>query len=141
MAETGGKSPLDDEIEALISGGNTGSLISGGGIGRSPGQVSVEFQVDRDFPLLSLVSMIAPSPDWFVGVHDVALFENGQWVDEKVVDLHAYDAGTDDGETYVASNAATTPQGQITRIAAPSPLDVDGVVAPFGTFTIRRMNP
>lgn len=116
-------------------------MISAGGIGRSPGQVSVQFEADQEFPLLSLVSMIAPSPDWFVGVHDLALFENGQWIDEIVVDLHAYDAGTDDGETYVAPNAATAPQGQISRIVAPSPLAVDGVVAPFGTFTIRRMNP
>ncbi len=139
MAETGGKSPLDDEIEALISGGNTASVISGGGIGRSPGQVSVQFDADQDFPLLSLVSMIALSPDWFVGIHDLALFENGQWIEEVVVQLHLYNAGTDNGETYVAPNATTTPQGEITRIVAPSPLAFDGVVAPFGTFTIRRI--
>ncbi|NCF88754.1 MAG: hypothetical protein GWQ08_25080 [Verrucomicrobiaceae bacterium] len=139
VAETGGKSPLDDEIEALISGGNTASVISGGGIGRSPGQVSVQFDADQDFPLLSLVSMIAPSPDWFVGIHDLALFENGQWIEEVVVQLHPYNAGTDNGETYVAPNATTTPQGEITRIVAPSPLAFDGVVAPFGTFTIRRI--
>jgi len=30
-------------------------------------------------------------------------------------------------------------QGEITRIVAPSPLAFDGVVAPFGTFTIRRI--
>ena len=139
VAETGGKSPLDDEIEALISAGNTASVISGGDIGRLPGQVSFQFDADQDFPLLSLVSMIAPNPDCLVGIHDLAPFENGQWIEEVVGQLYRYDPGTDNGETYVAPIATTTPQNEITRMVAPSPLAFDGVVAPFGTFTIRRI--
>ena len=77
MAETGGKSPLDDEIEALISGGNTASVISGGGIGRSAGQVSVQFDADQDFPLLSLVSMIAPNPTALLGYMTLHFFRMG----------------------------------------------------------------
>ena len=73
MAETGSKSSLTGEINALVTAGTAEALISGGGIGRSPGQVSVEFTASQDFPLISVVSMIAPSPDWFVGIHRSAI--------------------------------------------------------------------
>ncbi len=55
MAETGGKSPLNNEIEALIVQGGAGSLISGReDIGHSPGEAAVQFEASQDFPLLSL---------------------------------------------------------------------------------------
>ncbi len=139
MAETGGKSPLNSEIQAMIDAGSAETLISAGGISRSPGSASVQFEASQDFPLLSLTSMIAPSPDWFVGVHDLALFNGGQWINELVISLDPYDAGTDSGPTYVSPNTPTSPQAPISRVT--EPLDVDGVVAPIGTFTIRRVNP
>lgn len=138
MAETGSKSILRSEITTLSTSGTAEALISGGGIGRSPGQVSVQFTASQDFPLVSVVSMIAPSPDWFVGVHGLPLFNDGQWVDELVVELAPYDAGTDSGATYTSPNSATIPQGIITRLV--QPFDIDGVVAPIGTFTFRRIN-
>lgn len=101
MAEAGSKSPLDSEIQAAISAGTAYSLISGGGIGHSPGVVSVEFEISETHPLVALVSMIAPSPDWFVGVSGVSLRENEAWRQEVVVNLDPYDAGTDSGTTYL----------------------------------------
>ena len=138
MAETGGKSPLTSEIATRMTAGTAGELISGGGVGRSPGRVSVQFTASQDFPLISVVSMIAPSPDWFVGIHGLPLFRNGQWVDELVVELDPYDAGTDSGATFQSPNSTTSPQVPITRLV--QPFDVDGVVASMGTFTLRRLN-
>ncbi|MGK0190316.1 MAG: hypothetical protein ACI9R3_006139 [Verrucomicrobiales bacterium] len=138
MAETGGKSPLTNEIQSFIASGAAETLISGGGIGRSPGTVSVQFMVSQDYPLVSVVSMIAPSPDWFVGVHGLSLLQDGQWIEEMVVSLDPYDSGTDSGTTYLSSNNATNPQEPISQIV--EPLDVDGIVAPVGTFTFRRVN-
>lgn len=40
-------------------------------------------KVDDAFPLISLVMMVAPSPDWFTGVKDVDLRENGAWAQSK----------------------------------------------------------
>lgn len=139
MAETGGKSPLTSELQDLIDAGMAEALVSGGGISRSPGDVSVTFTTSQEFPLLSLTSMIAPSPDWFVGVHGLPLFQDGRWVDEMVVDLDPYDAGTDSGLTFTSPNAPTTPQIPIERVV--EPLDVNGTVPPLGTFTIRRLAP
>jgi hypothetical protein len=45
MAETGEKSPLDSEIAVLMGNGEACELISGGGIGSSPGSVTVVLTV------------------------------------------------------------------------------------------------
>lgn len=134
MAETGSKSPLDAEVQDAIAAGTAGMLISGGGINPSPDSVSVTLQVSTDFPLVTLVSMVAPSPDWFVGVAGLNLYEGGAWVDEKVVELWPYDAGTDSGPSYASPNQPTNPAEPVSRIMSP-PL---GNGARVGTFTFRR---
>lgn len=116
MAETGGKSILQSEISNLVQDGLADTLLSGGGIGTSPGSVSLEFTINRSQPLVSLVSMIAPSPDWFVGVDSLPLRSGGQWIDELSVDLQAYDSGTDSGPDYQSPNADTQPQDPIFHI-------------------------
>jgi hypothetical protein len=136
MAETGGKSPLDAEIQALIDAGGACELISGGGVGTSPGSVSVTFGVNEECPLVSVVSMIAPSPDWFVGVDSLDLRdEEGGWSREVIVELYPWDAGTDSGASYASANAATNPPEPIFLMPAAPPIEVDGEVPAFGTFT------
>ncbi len=140
MAETGSKFPLIDEVNTAIGLGLAGEVISGNGIGLSPGQVGHTLTVTREFPRVSIVSMIAPSPDWFVGVAGLPLFQNGDWVDELVVSLYPYDAGTDDGPSYVSPNMpATTPLPIFEIEGAPF---LNGLtVPPIGTFTFTRVTP
>lgn len=139
MAETGGKSPLDGEIAVLIDNGDACGVISGGGINPSPGSVMVTFTVTQDCPLVSVVSMVAPSPDWFVGVSGLSLLEDGGWVEQKVVELAPYDAGTDSGGTYTAPNEPTADPETIHKIEV-APLLIDGAVPPLGTFTFTRVS-
>ena len=138
MAETGSKSPLMDEIQQAIQMGWADGLISGGGIGFSPGSVSVEFEASAAHPLLSLVSMIAPSPDWFVGVHGVDLRPGGQWIDTLTLELASYDAGTDNGTTYTSPNAEPVTHDPITTLVS-APVIHEGMVPSFGHFVIRRV--
>ena len=78
---------------------------------------SVEFDANGDHTLVTLVSMIAPSPDWFVGVSGLSLRDSdGQWLDDLEVDLFPYDAGTEEGTEFSLDNPATVPQGTITSI-------------------------
>jgi hypothetical protein len=116
MAEEGSKSPLDLEIMAAIAGGGAEHLVSGDGIARSPGAATVEFEVSRAQPFLTLVSMVAPSPDWFVGVSALSLIENGDWLPERVVPLRPYDAGTDSGTTFLSANRPTQPREPISHL-------------------------
>lgn len=133
MAETGGKSSLQQEISTAMSEGSAYSLISGGGIGRSPGTVTKTFTINSSHPLVSLVTMIAPSPDWFLGVDSLPLFQNGRWRGEVVVDLYPYDSGTDNGPNFTSSNSDTNPAEPIRLI--------DGFpfqdAPPLGTFTFK----
>jgi hypothetical protein len=130
MAETGAKSTLLNEVDDLIAEGTARSALSGGGIGVSPGVVSLEFEISQPFPLVSLTSMIAPSPDWFVGVDSLSLRSGGRWLNEVVVELPPYDAGTDSGSTYNSANRATNPPEPIFLIEE-SPV---GNGVPIGRF-------
>ena len=101
---------------ALIAAGQAGSVISGPGVNLSPGSGSVSFEVSQKFPLLSITSMLAPSPDWFVGTDSLNLRQDGRWIDELTVDLPVYDAGTDSGSDFTSNNANTDPAELITQI-------------------------
>lgn len=105
-----------------------------------PGQrVLVAFPT-LDFSRLTLVTTIAPSPDWFLGVSGLELLTpgpEGDWAEELVVELHAYDAGTDSGVIYTSADGDTVPAENISLITT-SPFE--GSV-PLGTFTITRTEP
>ncbi|MEP0548847.1 MAG: spondin domain-containing protein [Rhodothermales bacterium] len=136
MAETGSKTLLRNEVEALLAQDRALAVVSGGGIGLSPGAVTLTFDVTEDHSLVSLVTMLAPSPDWFVGVSGLDLFDDGAWLPERAVDLFVYDAGTDSGPTYTSPNQDTDPPEPITRIVD-APFATNGTV---GTFTFTLLN-
>jgi hypothetical protein len=116
MAETGGKSPLNGEVNAAIAAGSAYSLISGGGLATTPAEVSVDFEIAETHPLVSLVTMIAPSPDWFVGVDSLPLVSAGRWRERVVVDLFPHDAGTDSGTNHQNVDIDTQPRAAISPI-------------------------
>ncbi len=136
MAETGGTSVLRAEISAAAP--HVGETLVGPGLGQSPGQVLIPtFMVSRSQPLVTLVTMIAPSPDWFVGVHGLALLdEQNKWHDEITVTLYPYDAGTDDGTDYTSADVAPPIPQPIRSASGVAPFSL----APMGTFTFTRVN-
>lgn len=138
MAESGSKSLLITEINFQIDNGNAQHLLSAGGIGSSPGEVMFTFEISQQHPFVTLVSMIAPSPDWFVGVSKLSLIANGQWLEHLVVPLFAYDAGTDSGTRYTSPNSDTQPKASIQRIET-LPFLVNSEVPSIGTFTFERL--
>ena len=139
MAERGSRAELAAEVDAAIADGTSFSVPRGNGIS-SPGSTNFSFEIHQAYPLVTLVSMVAPSPDWFVGVHGLNLLRNGQWVKEMVVELLPYDAGTDSGVTFRSTNSDTNPPEQISLIAE-LPFLVDGTGPPLGTFTFKRIMP
>ncbi len=139
MAEFGRTNPLDTEIRAAIGGGAAEALYIGPAIDKSPATAMMDITVSQRYPLVTLVSMIAPSPDWFVGVAGLPLFENEQWIGERRVELDPWDAGTDNGVTYFSPDAVTTPFAPISRIVT-APLSPSGVVTSLGAFVFTRIN-
>ncbi len=117
MAESGGTSALSNEVAGHINAGTADQFLRFGSVPFSPGSTSGTIQADRDYPLLSLVTMIAPSPDWFVGIHDLNLRQDGVWLDEVIIDLDPYDSGTDAGVNYTSGNSNIANHLPIANIA------------------------
>ena len=139
MAETGDKNPLESEIQAFISNGTGTTLISGGGINSSPGEVSIEFNIASSHSMVSVVSMLAPSPDWFIAVSNINLIENNEWVTSKTITVDIYDSGTDNGSTFRSPDEPTLPPLPIDNITTP-PLAEINVVAPLGSITFTKLD-
>jgi Spondin_N len=139
LSEEGKHSPLDSEIKGAIESGSAGVLFESDPLFEFPGQLTATFIADEAHPNVSAVMMVAPSPDWFTGVSNVALRKNGKWVEKITLKLWAYDAGTDSGTTYHAPDADTQPR-QSTRINASLHfLGKDGL-KPVGTITFVRVD-
>ncbi len=134
MAELGSRGTLRSEINAAKSASNADALIEGRGLGAPPTSTKTIFDIRPPWNLVTVTSMLAPSPDWFVGVSGLNLLDDdGNWMEAVEVDLFVYDAGTDSGPDYRSPNQATNPREEIRRIQE-SPFLVDGAVKPVGTF-------
>lgn len=138
MAELGSNGTLSDEVGAAIFTETADQYISGPGLGSGPGTITIDsISVNSDYPLLTLVSMIAPSPDWFVGIDSVPLMgENGRWLEEVTITMYPYDAGTDNGATYTSPNANANPPQVIRDYTGVAPFSTE----PMGTLTITRLD-
>ena len=134
LSHKGSKSPLDAEIKAAAAAGNAGEIFDTGVFLDVKSPKTVTFEVSDRFPLVSVVAMIAPSPDWFVGVANLDLKENGKWVDAKTVTAYAWDSGTYDGATYAAPEKQSTPHQLVALSMAPPFANK----APIATLTFVR---
>ena len=93
--------------------------------------------VTTDHPRVTLLSMVAPSPDWFVGVSGLSLLDaQGDWLASHSVDLFPYDAGTEEGTEFSLSNAATSPQGTIASIKGTGKFSNE----PIASLTVTRQS-
>ena len=114
MAEIGGTAALRGEVEASTNA--TGVLQRTGNIDPTA-SATLTATLTTDHPRVTLLTMIAPSPDWFVGVSGLSLLDgSGEWVASRTVDLYAWDAGTEDGTEFDLDNVATSPKGVITNL-------------------------
>ena len=110
---------LAKEIAEQIRMGFARKVISRSGAISSPGMVTnIQVSVDDQYPLVSIITMIAPSPDWFVGVRDIDLCDanSGKFKDRVSFDLFPYDSGTDSGRLFDSPNMVTNPAVPIFRI-------------------------
>ena len=138
MAEDGGTSALGSEV--TNAGTNALSIVRGntGFIGATTSK-ALTVTLTNDHPRVTLVTMIAPSPDWFVGVSGLTLLDaGGDWVESLQVDLYPWDAGTEDGSGFSTSNSATSPQGVITNLRGAGQFSNERIATM--TFTRQSLN-
>jgi len=139
MAENGVTGTLLAEMDGYIANGDAGvKIVAASGLSAT-GAVSVMFTTTMDHPLLSVVTMVAPSPDWFVGVANFDLCQGGTWIDDVTVDLDTvYDAGTDNGASFTSGDIDQTPHLPI-RLVADEGNHFLGAHPPIATLRIRRV--
>ena len=139
VAETGATSIITQEINTLIATGNAYQVINGSGLGSGTGTITInDVGVDIDFQYITLITMIAPSPDWVTQVNNLKLTDAGNnWLSSISVDVYATDAGTDSGTTYTSSNADTNPRENISSLENTLPFS-DQIVGTF-VFTLQQV--
>ena len=135
VAEMGMSDMLQEEVAAQIGMGDALAVVqTPPADGNGTVSMTFYFSVTEAFPLVTLASKIAPSPDWFVGVSGLSLWEDhdghGHWLASHPVELFPYDAGTEDGMTFSTDNADSMPAGSI--------MSAQGV-APFSDQPIARL--
>jgi len=110
MAETGQTTPLEIELGNVIANGDGSTIVlADKGLSSGVDSWTTEISVDLDYHFLSLTSMLAPSPDWFVGVSNVNLYDGTQFIDELTLEMIVYDAGTDSGASFTSPGSVTSP--------------------------------
>jgi hypothetical protein len=135
MAETGGITLLTNQLQTMIAAAQVSALFTGAGPA-APGLGTIsQISIDESFPEVSLVTMIAPSPDWFVGVHNVPLIAAGRWQQSVSVSLEAYDSGTDSGAMFVAPDLESVPHVPIALVQ-----EVPLNVAPIGRLVFTLLS-
>ena len=142
VAESGSTAGINAELEAEVSAGRV--LRSKEAIPNfffGPGDTvrTFEVSVNKNFPLVSFVSMIAPSPDWMVGQDGVELYTDAEgFVDDTgVINLFAYDGGTEGADTagnYSLSGTDTVPATNVMRLTG------SGFDQPFATIQFVKKN-
>nr|XP_039254629.1 spondin-1-like [Styela clava] len=80
---------------------------------------SAMFDVDASRHLVSLLTMLGPSPDWNVGITKESMCTSQcGWINTKSYDLTPWDAGTDSGVSYLSPNSPTNPQDRIRALTS-----------------------
>lgn len=141
LAEDGNNTVIISEIRAF--GNHSLSVREGVVLRSATGQDSQTVEVDSSRYVLSALSMIAPSPDWIVGVDSVPLCVNDSFIPNATYDLFPYNANTDSGPNFTSPNSNIDPRGRVSRINPNSGTNLflpsAQTATPIGRLTVRRM--
>ena len=139
MAETGGTSPLSTELNELVEAKQGLNYFIAGGLGSGTGEIVLTVEVTEEFPAVTLATMVAPSPDWYITVVNINLVENNLFVSEKTVEAYVYDAGTDNGTTFKSPNQTSDPQQPIILFVDAPLGDGEALNATIATVTFTKL--
>ena len=112
VAENGINTDLNNEVNTAISNNNADQWLQEAfsPFAAISSATIMDVLVSEDYPLLSVVSMVAPSPDWFIGIDSFSFLDgSNNWKDSVSIDMFVYDAGTEEGTGYSTSNSPSSP--------------------------------
>lgn len=142
---SGSTTTLENEINAQITAKKAWKLILPGG---SPGPEAVQngigVEVTANFSKVSIITMLAPSPDWFIGIDSLDMCNNGTWRQTWDVTMSPpWDAGTEEGLQFSSSNAVTDPHVNIFQITndMPGAFNDPNPIQSLGEFLFKKIEP
>lgn len=140
VAEDGNSFPLIKEIDSLIG---LKKAASNPIYFFTPinSESAITIYVNSNYPFFSCMSMLAPTPDWFLGVHQFDLRKGNGWISDSTLAVYAYDAGTEERDIFDQNNPATVPQQPITLLTpanASALANGHTTIAPVATMRFVR---
>jgi hypothetical protein len=141
LAEIGNGTTMLNEIDSMITARNASSLLLFVAPSTLIGTRMSSFYCNSNYAQVSFASMLGPTPDWFVGVSGINLYNKKTWVTDTTVNLYAFDAGTEDGDMFGYNNPATIPQQNIHVLqASQATVLANGnpVLVPIGTAKFTK---
>jgi len=152
IAERGSSRPLVGELKtaenvnSFVQGnnfnpmGDMDSTVLLGQLEEDTGHTS-QLEMDTDHRLISTISKITPSPDWFSGLNSYSPVKDDMWLSSFTVESFPWDAGSEDGTEYNGINDATEPLMKSSRFTDTDPgvfLNTDeDVVLPVAQWSCR----
>jgi len=148
VAKWGSPRTLESELKAESK--HIRTIIKARGLWHphTNGKTFAIFRTDSKNHLVSLVSMLGPSPDWIVGVSALEMCQaNCTWMDRKDIYLYPWDAGVDNGISYESQDQPTSPNQPIKRITSQDPADENnpffksegGPLKPLAKLSIQKL--
>jgi len=131
---------LYNEIKKYMKPNFVYKAYKGEGDLKAVDEVSMDIMVKDMYSMVSLISMIVPSPDWFVGVDSYDLCDSdGKWKTMEELNLLPWDAGTDSGTQFTSDDMETKPRDFIARITPASDTVLkDDASKPFAKVTFMK---
>lgn len=139
VAETGNTSAIESEFNSLKSSGVVLDIVKGE-VFDSPGTSEKAYiGVDPEHAHVTVMSMIAPSPDWFVAVKTSLKDASGSWVENLCIRVNTYDGGTDTGTTFTSADMPISPYDPIELLRDGPLTEGTDTVMNMGYFNFKRI--
>ncbi|PXF44853.1 Spondin-1 [Gracilariopsis chorda] len=142
IAETGQNGRFVTQAKNMQRTGKVFTVAAADGPSLPGTDTSLFFAVDCARPFITMLGMIAPSPDWIVQINNRNMFRNGMFIPRENGTLIAYDTGTDDGREFTPPGDAsldmpTEPQMNIVPLVEDETDRFEGRIV--GRFNIMRI--
>ncbi|XP_047990964.1 spondin-2-like [Leguminivora glycinivorella] len=123
LAEQGNTTVLELDMQEKI-GNSVRSIIKATRPRTTNAATSAIFRVNQKYHLVSIVTAILPSPDWFLGAANLELCDArnpNTWSPKITYNLYPLDAGTDKGTDFISPNDNLMPPQAIGNVRFQNP--------------------
>lgn len=143
MAEQGGGGFFELEVIEQVNAGNALGYFKRAGTTAQEMPIikTHELDVTSTFSQLTAVTMIAPSPDWFIGVNGLELRPDGEWIESITLMMDPWDSGTDSGANFGSPNEDTDPPEPISSLVGVFPFFDLGPISSWTFNLVSVVDP